>query len=150
MYACKLFITSANKTSRARSNRPVSCSRLSVMTPSFLYICVKTKRIWQPYRAIKQTIISLLKTRAFTCLVFMFLSVPRKTLSGPPCLTANKMLCVCLSSCLPLPFSFMFAYLFAFTYSYLRFGHSFRASWYLSIWAWPQRAKSLLWSRSWR
>lgn len=123
MYACKLFITSANKTSRARSNRPVSCSRLSVMTPSFLYIRVKTKRIWQPYRAIKQTIISLLKTRAFTCLVFMFLSVPRKTLSGPPCLTANKMcvpvflppspfsLYVCLSVCLYLFISAFWALL---------------------------------------
>lgn len=135
---------------KGKVQRACEHSRLSAMTPSFLHICAETKRMWQPYSAIKQTIISHLKRRAFTCLVFMFLSVPWKTLSGPPCFTANKMLRVRLSSCLPLPFCFMFAYLFAFTYSYLRFGHSFLASWYLSIWAWPQRGKSLLWSWSWR
>lgn len=92
-------------------------------------MCAETKRLWQPYGAIKQAITSHLKRRAFTRLVFMFCFFSPRFL-GKPCLgprvfTANEMLCARLSSCLPLPSCFMFAYLFAFTYSYLRFGRSF-------------------------
>ncbi len=50
-------------------------SRLSVMSPSFLRVCAETERLWQPCRAIKQTIISHLKRGAITCVVFMFPSV---------------------------------------------------------------------------
>lgn len=135
----------SQETSRARSDRPVSCGRLSAMTPSFRDNRAKTKRIWQPCSAIKQTFISLLKTRAYTCFSFhVSLGSLRKPCLGP---RVSRPIRCSVCACLP---ASLFAYLFAFTYSYLRFGHSFRASWYLSIWAWPQRAKSLLWSRSWR
>lgn len=51
------------------------------------------KRLFPPF----------IKRNAFTCSVFMFLSVPWKTSSGPPCFTANEMLCACLSECLRSP-----------------------------------------------
>ena len=112
---------------------------------------VKSKRPWQSCKTIKQMIISHFKRNAFTCFQFScFFQFLEKPCLGPHVSWPTR---CCMYVCLPaslLPYCFMFAYLFAFTYSYLRFGCSFLASWYLSIRAWPQWAKSLLWSGSWR
>lgn len=78
---------------KGEDQQACECRRLSATTPFSVYIYAEPERVWQIHSAIKQTIISHLKRRAFTCLVFMFLSVTQKTSSGRPRFTANKMLC---------------------------------------------------------
>lgn len=139
-YARRLFITSANENLRGEVRR--ACERGRLWTTTALS-CTHLSGTWERLTASQchQTNddFPFKKRRAPTCSVSVLFSVPGSQRLGPH--TSRPIRCWA-SCCLPLLFSppFMFAYPLSFTYSYLRFGRSFFASWYLSIWAWPQRA----------